>query len=147
MLALVVMLAAMLTGCGDDETAEQKIAAFEKAHGTIYDAWASTSTGELEERLGKGMVDPMLKEQMSQQSKVMQQRLMQNERHGVRKITYNKVEIVNSGSSEMTVNADWTVDGYIEHGDVHEQRVSYRKQFHCVKKDGVWKMDKMSDWK
>jgi hypothetical protein len=141
-LLLVLFLA---SGCGKGETPEQKLEAFQKAHYAIYDAWAATSTAELEERLSKGLTGPLLKEQLDQQQRVMQARLMQNERHGVRRITYNKLELIEDGKKEFTVYADWTVEGYIEHGDVHEQKVSYHKQFHAIKEDGVWKLDGMSD--
>jgi hypothetical protein len=144
----MVLLAVIgLSGCGgSSETAEQKFEAFKRAQHAIYDAWQANSTTELKDILSAGLVDPLLSQQLDQQTKVMQQRLMLNERHAVKTITFNQLDMVKDGSSDFTVYADWTVDGVREHGDVHEMKVSYKKKFHVVKqKDGSWKIDQMTD--
>jgi hypothetical protein len=137
------MVTTLVSGCGSSETPAQKLDGFKAAHKAIYDAWAATTEDELRQTLSKGMVDPFLGEQMSQQSAVMKQRIAQNERHGIREIKYNQLDLVDESSKGFTVYADWTVHGFREHGDVHEMKVSYRKKFHLVKVDGVWKIDKM----
>jgi hypothetical protein len=145
-LAMVLSLS-MAVGCSSSgESAQQKLDDFKKAHGAIYDAWKAETMPDLQSRLGAGLVDPLLTEQVQQQAKVMQARLMMNEKHIVKQITYNKLEMLNDGANDFTVGADWTVDGLVDHGDVHQMRVSYRKKFHAVKKDGVWKLDQMTDW-
>jgi hypothetical protein len=145
-LAMVLSLS-LLVGCSSSaESAQQKLDDFKKAHGAIYDAWKAETMNDLENRLSAGVTDPLLVEQVQQQSKVMQARLMMNEKHIVKQITYNKLEMLKDGDNDFTVGADWTVDGIIDHGDVHEMKVSYRKKFHAVKKDGTWKLDQMSDW-
>ncbi|KEO83440.1 hypothetical protein [Tumebacillus flagellatus] len=146
-LVLVVVLLFGLVGCGGSkETQEQKLTAFKQAHQAIYDAWQATTTTQLHDLLAKGLVDPLLSQQMTQQNAVMQQRLMLNEKHIVKSIAFNQLSMVKDGSDEFTVYADWTVDGVRDHGDVHEMTVSYKKQFHVVKqKDGTWKIDQMTD--
>lgn len=141
--SIATVLVFTLLGCSSSETKEQKIEGFKHAHGAIYDAWQAVTETELEDRLQKGLANPFLKEQIEQQSKVMKARVAQNERHIVNSITYNKLEMVKEGSDECTLDADWSVLGTREHGDVHEMKVSYHKKFHMIKKDGVWKIDQM----
>ena len=137
----------VITGCSSapKETPEQKLNGFKQAQAAIYDAWQATTQEELKQRLSKGLLEPFLSEQVKQQTGVMQQRMMLNEKHIVQNIIYNKLEISKDGTDEMEVYADWTVEGIREHGDIHQVRVSYRKHFHCVKKDGTWMIDKMTD--
>ncbi|MBL0385326.1 hypothetical protein JJB07_01590 [Tumebacillus sp. ITR2] len=148
LLGILVMIWGLLGCGGSGETQEQKLTEFKQAHQAIYDAWQAQTTTQLHDLLSKGLADPLLSQQMSQQTAVMQQRLMANERHIVKKITFNQLDMLKDGKEEFTVYADWTVDGVREHGDVHEMTVSYKKQFHVVKqKDGTWKIDEMSDKK
>lgn len=137
------LITLLVTGCTPKETPEQKLEAFKAAHKAVYNAWAATTELELEDHLAKGIVEPFLKEQITQQTAVMKQRLAYPERHGVRELVYHKLEVVEDGSDEFTVAADWTVHGYREHGDVHESKVNYTKKFHLVKDKGIWKIDKM----
>ncbi|PWK16377.1 hypothetical protein [Tumebacillus permanentifrigoris] len=146
-LVLLLLMALGLIGCGEPkETTEQKFEAFKKAQHAIYDAWQANTTTELKDLLSAGLTDPLLSQQFDQQTKVMQQRLMLNERHSVKQITFNQLDMVKDGTTDFTVYADWTVDGIREHGDLHEMKVSYKKKFHLVKqKDGLWKIDQMMD--
>jgi hypothetical protein len=139
----VCLCLGVLTGCGSTETTEQKLANFKQAHGAIYDAWAASTKEDLKERLARGLTEPFLSEQVQQQLAVMQQRLVQNEKHVVSRIVWNKLELVEDGKDAFTVEADWTVEGFRDHGDIHEMKVSYQKKFHVIKKDGMWKIDKM----
>lgn len=144
--ALCVVVMGLL-GCGEPkETAEEKVAAFQKAHAAIYEAWKATTPTELQDSLQAGLAEPLLSQQIKQQSAVMQQRLLLSEKHIVKSITFNQVEILQDGKTEFTIAADWTVDGLIDHGDVHEKLVPYKKKFHVVKEsNGVWKIDQMLD--
>lgn len=143
-LLLVSVLA--LVGCsGSGETPEQKLEGFRAAHYAIYDAWAAETPQELRERLEKGMIDPFLSEQIKQQTGVMQQRKLLNEKHTVDKVTFNELKLVKDGDEEITVYADWTVTGWLDHGHKHEVKVSYKKHFHSVKQNGRWIIDTMTD--
>jgi hypothetical protein len=141
---LVLLFMSFVFGCGS-ETPEQKLEAFKAAHKAIYDAWQATDTDDLKRRLAQGMIDPLLSEQFKQQSTVLQQRLLQNETHVVESITFNSLEIVQDGKDEFTVAADWTVQGYRQHNDIHPMKVSYQKKFHLVKLDGKWMLDRMME--
>jgi hypothetical protein len=145
-LSVFLILAVLVAGCSStSEPPEAKLESFKQAHKAIYDAWQATTELDLKDRLSRGLADPLLSEQMQQQKAVMMQRLQQNERHGVTNLAFNKLEMVEDGSDDFTVFADWTVEGYREHGDVHEMKVSYKKKFHVIKQEGMWKLDKMFD--
>ena len=109
-LAMVLSLS-LAVGCSSSgESAQQKLDDFKKAHGAIYDAWKAETMPDLQSRLGAGLVDPLLTEQVQQQSKVMQQRLMMNEKHIVKQITYNKLEMLTTARtiSQLAQTGRWT---------------------------------------
>lgn len=141
------LITTLAVGCSPKETPEQKLEAFKAAHKAMYNAWATTTKIDMEDALAKGMLDPFLKEQITQQNSSLQQRLAVPERHNVHELIYNQLELVDEDSESFTVYADWTVKGEREHGDVHPIDVTYKKQFHLVKDKAIWKIDQMTDAK
>ena len=145
-LSVFLLLAVLVAGCSStNEPPQAKLESFKQAHQAIYDAWQATTETDLKDRLSRGLADPLLSEQFAQQKAVMMQRLQLNERHVVTNLTFNQLDMVQDGSDQFTVFADWTVEGYREHGDVHPMKVSYKKKFHVIKQEGMWKIDKMFD--
>lgn len=139
-LLYLLVVIVLLSACTKKEPITEE--SFKSMHQTIYEAWELNSEGEIRALLGTVLASPFLEEQLTSQLAMLKTRKDTNEKHKVEKITYHKLEIIESNDSEAVIYTDYTIEGYRFHGDYHEQKSSHRIYWHLTNTDDGWKIDK-----